>query len=51
MTGNIKLAWDMHSQERKAQQQVIKTAQSITSTHLPSISDIGEVRWLHRAQG
>ncbi len=31
------------AQDRRALQRVIKTAQNIIGTHLPSISDIGEV--------
>ncbi len=38
------------AQDRRASQQVIKTAQNITGTHLLSISDISEVRRLCRAQ-
>ena len=38
------------AQNRKALELVIKTAQIIIGTHLQSISDITEVRYLHRAQ-
>ena len=38
------------AQDRKVLQQMIKTAQNITGTHLQSISDISEVRCLHRTQ-
>lgn len=38
------------AQDRRALQRVIKNAQKIIGTHLPSISDIGEVRCLRRAK-
>ncbi len=51
LTGNITnwhVLWT--AQDRRAQQQVIKTTQNIIGTYLLSISDISEVRCLHRAQ-
>ncbi len=38
------------AQDRRTLQWVIRTAQNITGTHLPSISDIGEVRCLRRGR-
>jgi len=38
------------AQDRRARQRVIKTTQSITGTHLTSIRDTGEKRYLRRAQ-
>ncbi len=38
------------AQDSRALQWVIRTAQKIIGTYLPSISDIGQVRFLHRAQ-
>ncbi len=43
LTGNIT------AQDRRTLEGVLKTAQNITAFHLPSISDISEVRCLHRA--
>ena len=37
------------SKDRKALKWVIKTLKYITGTHLPSNSDISEVRCLHKA--
>lgn len=37
-------------QDRKALQRVIKTAQIITGADLKSISDLGEVSYMHGAQ-
>lgn len=51
LTGNITIWHSLcTAQDRKALQQGIKTTQDIVGTHLPSISDIGEVRCLHKAQ-
>ncbi len=51
LTGNI-TNWHglCTNQDRRALQRVIKTTQNIIAIHLPSISDIGKVRCLHRAQ-
>lgn len=38
------------AQDRRALQQVIKTTQNIIGTLLPSINDIGEVRYLQGAK-
>ncbi len=51
LTGNITNWHDLcTAQDRKALQRVIKIAQNVIGTHLPSINDINEVRCLHRAQ-
>ncbi len=51
LTGSITI-WQglCTAQDRQALQRVIKTAQNIIGSHLPSISDISEMRRWHRAR-
>lgn len=51
LIGNIKTLHSINTvMDRKALHLVVKAAQKIISPHLLSISDISEVRFLHRAQ-